>query len=60
MINAGDVVQIKKEWQDAGDDEFTWVAISNEEKGRVDITPIELENVLRFPPVYTVRVDMLV
>ena len=57
MIRAGDEVKIKKQWQDDGDDKFVWVAIENEENGRVDITPSNIE--LRFPPIYTVTTDML-
>ncbi len=34
-IKKGDVVRIKPEWQDEGDDEFTWVAVEDEDGGRV-------------------------
>ena len=37
MIKKGETVEIKKEWQDAGDDKITWIAVDNEEKGRVTI-----------------------
>ena len=37
MIKSGEIVGIKKEWQDLGDDQITWIAIDNEEKGRVTI-----------------------
>lgn len=37
LIKKGDKVRIKKEWQDAGDEKFNWVAVDDEEKGRVMI-----------------------
>ncbi len=30
MIKAGDRVTICKEWQDAGDDQFVWVAMDDD------------------------------
>lgn len=38
MIKKGQQVWIKPEWQDAGDDQFTWVAAEDEDGGRVLIT----------------------
>ena len=44
-IVAGDVLILKKEWQDKGDDEFVFVAADNEEKGRVTVrVPFVLQN----------------
>jgi len=40
MILAGQTVKIKPECQDNGDDKYTWIAMDNEEKGRVTICPI--------------------
>jgi hypothetical protein len=40
MIRKGNKVQIKPEWQDVGDDCFDWVAVDDEEKGRVTIMPL--------------------
>lgn len=57
MIKKGDTVHIKPKWQDEGDSSFNWVAVNDEEKGRVDITPTNTG--LNFPPICTVRVDML-
>ncbi len=37
MIKAGDRVTIKPEWRDTGDDLFTFVAIEDEDGGRVRI-----------------------
>lgn len=42
MIAAGDQVFIKPEFQDAGDDQFTWQAIEDEDGGRVRIAPINI------------------
>ncbi len=56
-IRKNDPITIKKEWQDAGDDTFSWIAVSDEEKGRVDIMVID--SVLNFPSIQTVKVDML-
>jgi hypothetical protein len=58
MISKGDKVQIKPEWQDAGDDSFSWVAVDDESKGRVAIMP--LRTGLAIAPTQVVRVDMLV
>lgn len=57
MIRAGDVVRIKPEFQDKGDDQIEWRAVSDEEKGRVDISP---KLGLSINPIQTVSVDMLV
>lgn len=44
-IVLGDVLVLKKEWQDKGDDEFVFVAADNEEKGRVTVrVPFVLQN----------------
>jgi hypothetical protein len=58
MIRKGDKVQIKPEWQDAGDDRFTWVAVDDAENGCVMISPINTG--LAIAPKQVVRVDMLV
>ncbi len=36
----GETVKIRSEFQDDGDDKFTWVVFNDEEKGRVDISAI--------------------
>ena len=56
-IRSGDAVRIRPEWQDAGDETFMWIAVSDEEKGRLDIAPMGTG--LAIPPVYTVRRDMI-
>jgi len=37
MIKKGDIVKIKPEWQDAGDDKITFRATGDEYNGRVEI-----------------------
>lgn len=57
MIQSGDIVVILPEYQDAGDDQLTWVALNAPEKGRLDITPID--STLNIKPVYTVNVEWI-
>jgi hypothetical protein len=57
MFKRGNQVEILPEFQDPGDDTFTWVVISDEEKGRVDISPINIS--LTIKPIYTVTVDQI-
>ena len=38
-IKAGDVVKIKPEWQDDGDEDIVFIAIEDEDGGRVRIQP---------------------
>lgn len=40
MICKGDVVKIKPQWQDPGDDEFKWIAIEGDDGGRVRIATL--------------------
>ena len=58
MIRKGDILSIKPEWRDTGDEKFTWVARSDEEKGRLDISALELSKMPLWP-MQTVRVDMV-
>ena len=53
----GDVVRIKPDFQDSGDDEFTWQVIDDEEKGRVDISAIN--SPLRVKPIHTVQTEWI-
>ena len=57
MLVKGDIVKIKAEYQDPGDEAFTWVACDDEEKGRVMISPVDIG--LPLPPKQVVNVDML-
>jgi hypothetical protein len=53
----GQLVKILPEFQDDGDDEFTWVVVNDEEKGRVDISAID--SPLTIKPIHTVQTDWL-
>jgi hypothetical protein len=56
-IKAGNLVCIRKEYQDAGDDLTRWIAVDDAEKGRVTIQPLDLP--LAILPTYVVRVEWL-
>ena len=55
-IRHGDKVRIKPEWQDPGDDTIEWIAIEDENSGRVRIEP-QLD--LTFKPNQVVTTDMV-
>jgi hypothetical protein len=57
MFKRGDRIEILPEFRDPGDELLTWVVCGDEEKGRVDVTPIDTG--LSFPPVYTVRATQI-
>jgi len=57
MYKKGDRVEILPEFQDAGDSEFTWRVLEDEEKGRVDISPVNIN--LQIKPRYTVSVNQI-
>lgn len=56
-IQKGDTVRILPQWQDHGDDKFTWIALEDEDGGRVRISPID--SGLTIPPNYVVHTYML-
>lgn len=56
-IQSGDIVRIKPEYQDKGDDKFIWQAIEDADGDRVRIAPIATG--LPFPPNYIVLLSML-
>lgn len=39
MIRQGDAIRIRPEFQDPGDDRYPWVALEDEDGGRVRISP---------------------
>lgn len=53
----GDHVEILAEFRDPGDEEFDWVVVGSEDKGRIDISPIN--HPLTLKPVYTVATHQL-
>ena len=57
MFRRGDIVEILEEFQDPGDATLTWVVQDDEEKGRVDLVPFEMTNVIK--PPYTVKIDWI-
>lgn len=58
MLKIGDQVSILPEFQDKGDHKFTWVVVGEEEKGRVDISPIDIK--LAIKPIYTLKVEQVI
>lgn len=48
----GDLIEILPEHQDDGDDEFVWIVIDDEEKGRVSISA--LNSPLKIKPTHIV------
>lgn len=57
MIRQGDQVEILEAHRDPGDEEFVWVALCDEEKRRVDVSPID--HPMHLKPIYTMSVDWL-
>lgn len=56
-VHKGQVVSLKPEWQDAGDSEFTWIALEDDDGEMVMIVP--LGTGLTFPPQYRVKLSWL-
>jgi hypothetical protein len=56
MIKKGDVVTIKPEWRDPGDDKITFIACEDEDGGRVLIEP---QIAMRIKPRQVVLCSML-
>jgi len=57
MIKSGDIVEILEEFQDPGDNTFTWMVLHDEEKDRVDITPVDIQ--LDIKPIYTLKTSQV-
>lgn len=57
MFKKGDLVEILPDFQDKGDDEFHWVVLADEEKGRVDICHVDIA--LQIKPRYTVASNQI-
>lgn len=56
MIKAGQTVNIKPEFQDAGEEAITWIAIEDEDGGRVKI---EAQVSMNIKPIQVVRIEWL-
>lgn len=57
MIKAKDIIRIKPEYQDDGDDSLVWIALEDEDGGRVRIAP--LNTGLTFPPNQIISTEMI-
>lgn len=57
MFKRGDQVELLEQYRDPGDETFTWVVLADEEKGRVDIMPVDIA--LQIKPTYTVQADWI-
>ena len=56
MIKKGTQVRIKPEWQDAGDEQITWIAAEDEDGGRVLVVA---ELGMAVNPSYRIETDKL-
>lgn len=56
-IRKGDTIRIKPEWQDPGADKYHWVALEDEDGGRVRIAPTNTG--LAIPPNQDVDTSMV-
>lgn len=57
MFKRDDVVEILTEFQDPGDSSFIWVVLHDEEKGRVDISPVNIN--LTIKPIYSLKTEQI-
>lgn len=57
MITKGTYLKIKPEWQDAGDEKFTWLAVENEDGGRVLVS--RLGTGMSITPTSVMTTDMV-
>lgn len=58
QFKTGDVVTIRPEWSDDGDEQFRWVAMEDEDGGRIRIQLMDTG--LPLPPNQIVTIDMIV
>lgn len=57
FYRTGDAVEILPEFRDSGDEDFDWIVVSDEEKGRVDVTPTNHSMAVK--PMYTLQTDQI-
>jgi hypothetical protein len=57
MLKKGTIVSILPEYQDPGDNNFVWMTIDDEEKGRISIAPVNIG--LPLIPTSTVQASWL-
>ena len=55
-IRRGNLLRIRPEWRDEGDEDFVWIALEDEDGGRVPIAPLMD---LSIPPRQVVTTDMI-
>lgn len=55
MIRKGDRIEFLEQHRDPGDETFVWIALCDEEKGRLDVTPID--HPMEIKPIYTVQAE---
>lgn len=53
----GDIVEILPEFQDAGDGDYEWIVLDDEEKGRVSISATN--STLSITPIHVVQTDWI-
>ena len=58
-VAAGEVVRIKPEWQDEGDDLLVWMAIENATKADVRVRIVPINTGMKFAPVHVVKLEWL-
>jgi len=57
MIKKNDIIRIRPEFQDEGDDSLIWIALEDEDGGRVRIAAVNTG--LKFPPNQIVKTEMV-
>lgn len=57
MIKKNDIIRIRPEFRDEGDDSLIWIALEDEDGGRVRIAPVNTG--LKFPPNQIVNTEMI-
>ena len=59
MPTIGQIVKIRTQFQDSGDDQLTFIVASLDNYPRILLTVLE-QSVMPIQPIYTVTVDMIV
>jgi len=58
-VTIGQVVSIKPEWQDEGDDHLIWMALDNATAADIRCRILPLNTGLKMPPIMVVNIDWL-
>ena len=59
MPTIGQMVKIKPQFQDSGDDKLTFIVASLDNYPRISLTVLE-QSAMPIQPIYTVTIDMIV